>query len=418
MTKALFFSILFFFFLQHAICQSTPPIQKYEMYYKEPGVDTFMLSMEEIYYYDETNYLLDLKESKTYSFNGSVWLWEGIFYEYYPNQQLKKVSYKNYNPAVDLWIAESFVEYQYDNNNCLVEEIHIENIGGVIDKKIRYESNEHCQWVKQIVEEPAWITNELEVKSFREKEYYSDGISYLQTQYYTTTDSFFIGNWQIREFNSSGTIINLQNIFPGTQNINYLEIKNEYEYDFADNLTRVRSSERKSSSGSWEIKYDRNEYNEYDKEDNLIKKNTEYLFYNTNPPAVNEGTKRQITYSDYCNGIPKKVSTEKLSNGEIIREEFTYFGKNDCINFSKGSLELEVFPNPSSRYFNIISSIFESGNTTVSVFSIDGKLLLQKQISNTLAEYKLDLSILNNGIYFLYLNSGSHAVQEKIVIAN
>lgn len=410
MTKVFFTSIFFLCILYPVSSQSSPPIQTYKMYKKFNFPGFFQLSLEEIYHYDEIFHHLNFKESKTYFSNGSLWKCEGEFFEYYPNQQLKKITYKKYDRDQELWKEMSSIEYKYNVYNCLIEELHL-GFNGEITQKVRYESNENCRLIRKYTEKLSWVNFGL-LYDFREREYFPDSVSYKEYIYLQYTDTLEYGGYEIKKFNSAG------NLYLYIKDKQYgSDIMDEYEYDYANNLIRYQNYIKGQLTNEWKKTHVRYEYNEYDEEDNLISKTLETLRLDVAQPGFSENLNKQIFYHGYCHGVPDSIISEKEVIDTYVKEEFTYYRKNDCADFSVASLDIDVFPNPADRFININSSILESDDTYLSVFSTDGKLLLQKHILRTFTGYQLDLSNLDNGVYILNLHNKNYAVQEKIVIA-
>ncbi len=140
------------------------------------------------------------------------------------------------------------------------------------------------------------------------------------------------------------------------------------------------------------------------------------LTYNFDPPTFNPNYDNTIHYKNTCEGILELKEIVNVS-AFISKEEFLYEGKNECINFENENLNIQIYPNPSSGYFDIYSSIFQSGDTRIIVYSMDGKVLLQKTERSRSASSAIDLSFLQNGFHILQLRNGDHFVKSKIVIA-
>ena len=93
--------------------------------------------------------------------------------------------------------------------------------------------------------------------------------------------------------------------------------------------------------------------------------------------------------------------------------------ENECIliALSDNELNLTINPNPSQGFFQISSSIFKTGNTDILVYSIDGKVLLHENEKSRCESSSIDLSSMQNGLYFLKLQNGKHFLKTKVVIA-
>ncbi|MFK8009580.1 MAG: chondroitinase-B domain-containing protein [Saprospiraceae bacterium] len=77
----------------------------------------------------------------------------------------------------------------------------------------------------------------------------------------------------------------------------------------------------------------------------------------------------------------------------------------------------KIFPNPSSSHITIEN--YNAGAntfTSISLWSIDGRLLLEKKVNSTDATLDLDVSGIANGIYFIRLSSSQKLISEKIII--
>lgn len=77
----------------------------------------------------------------------------------------------------------------------------------------------------------------------------------------------------------------------------------------------------------------------------------------------------------------------------------------------QSNIQLEIFPNPTSNFVQINSN---QNIDSYSLFSIDGKLVLTKKISN-LNQITVDITELNSGVYLLNLNSNGIVINNKIV---
>ncbi len=396
-------SILLLFFLQFGISQSEPRIKEYYNSIKYSNVDTFLTYEKKYYDYDVFGNLIS-EIRKYYNDAGTLTNWDGTFYEYTSNHLPKKESIKRYNPDVDLWITEEWIEYKYDLKNCLVEEIHIANIGG-LTKRISYEVNDKCQWLFNYVETPDWWNDTLLVQiSYEERDYYYD----------VSGDSAYLDRWNFHFFDEKENLIEYHYIFTQTQHTGHYESRTTIEYDQFNNPTMRKSYRRYSEYDDWDLWFTFNFYNEYDNNGFLIGKREELI---SSSSIANPNYAHTFQYKNSCEGIHEIINIENTEYGTKRIEEFIYEGINDCLSLEKINLEIEVYPNPSTGIFNITSPIFKTGNTEILVYSIDGKALLQKTEISRSSSSSIDLSLMQNGLYILQLRNGDHFVKGKIVIA-
>jgi len=87
-------------------------------------------------------------------------------------------------------------------------------------------------------------------------------------------------------------------------------------------------------------------------------------------------------------------------------------------NHAAGSLQLAVRPNPASGFVNISVEGLKEGSFTYSVIATDGRVLFTEQpsVQGNAFSRKLDISSWGRGIYLIRVNSGSEAVNGKLVI--
>lgn len=126
----------------------------------------------------------------------------------------------------------------------------------------------------------------------------------------------------------------------------------------------------------------------------------------------------------------------KRANGTVYRIVFSSFigSSTGVITFNyedvtallatnnfENNVSFGVYPNPSiDKKINIVYEM-PNGNSdknTVSVYSITGAKVFEKQINNTSGFFnqEIDLGNLNNGVYVLKFESGNYSTTKKIVL--
>ncbi|MFK8006388.1 MAG: T9SS type A sorting domain-containing protein [Saprospiraceae bacterium] len=418
MKKIILTSLLFLFLFQIGKSQQEPLLKKYIESFKYSSADTFTVVHEIFYNYDQFNNLI-FEESKEYTNSGSLWKQKGISYEYYPNHLLKRKNFRRFNSDVDLFITEDYIEYKYDDNNCLVEEIFFENIGGKLTKKNIYTPNENCRWDFKYVYFRSGSTNtNLRLGYHLERIYFPDEISYEERLIGHTFsgDSTYMEEWNVQIFDEHENLVEQIYVDSQAYHGGYREDKYVIAYDIFNHRTSRTVYERTFDTVDLDLKYIFSHNNNYDENGSLTKRVNELVSYSTGVPIINSNYSNIETIKNTCEGIVELIDILHES-GYREREQFIYEGKNDCIDLNKIYLSMRVFPNPSDGFFEIFSPIFQTGNTEIIVYSIDGKALLQKAENNRSRFSMLDLSFLQNGFYILELRNGDHFVKEKIVIA-
>lgn len=66
---------------------------------------------------------------------------------------------------------------------------------------------------------------------------------------------------------------------------------------------------------------------------------------------------------------------------------------------------MSIYPNPSVDFISISQSENTLLNADIKVFDAQGKIVLDETISSDITSYKLDISNLRGGIYFVKINT-------------
>ncbi|MFK7774961.1 MAG: T9SS type A sorting domain-containing protein [Saprospiraceae bacterium] len=409
------FSLLFFF--QIGISQSTPREVKYIRYTNEWANNEFRKTYEtESSYNNDGN--ISSKIIKVYNTDESIQIWQGGFYEYDEKKMLKKYTSRRYNQDVDLWITTRWIDYKHDHNGCRTEEKTTQNIGGQISRRVTYTRNSDCQITSELVE---WLGNgfDLTPKDYYTRDYHSDNISYDEVfyRYSMIGDSLYLHKSRKVLYGQNNEIEEAYwNIFDTVEDT-IIIAKNCYTYDEQNNLTS-NTEFRVQNTNALELKQQHIYENEYDENNFLIRKKTEVWDYDINLSEFIFNLSYENIYQNSCEGIVEEYTKSYEQTNVKNRYEFAYEGINECLDLDEVDLKITAYPNPSDGNIEIKSSIFQTGNTEILVFGIDGKVLLQKNEKSRSEVSFIDLTSMQNGIYILQLQNGKHFVNEKIVIAN
>ena len=89
----------------------------------------------------------------------------------------------------------------------------------------------------------------------------------------------------------------------------------------------------------------------------------------------------------------------------------------DKINQETGISDLSVYPNPATNFVNV-DLTSEAQNISVSIVDMSGKVLYNDVFSHNggTQNYKVPVTELANGIYFLNLDTPTGKVVRKIVV--
>jgi len=272
----------------------------------------------------------------------------GVFYTYNDKNQLIKKTSRRHNSDLDFWITTSWWEYMYDENGCEIESNYIRNTGGFVSNYI-YERNENCKllsvgrWIRSSILEPPTAHSELKYT------YFQDGISYEEDyrSYDISSGEVFLTNRLVFKFNDEHQLkeyyqlIENQNEWFGKKRVN--------TYDDQGNMTEQVIYNCDNDTTVWDLGGKVIFNNLYDDENRLLETTEEnYYFSNGDFHFSYESFVNSFNYE--CQGL---VNTKIAINESpfligLIKEEYSYEGKNDCFDIENTSLEMSIYPNPSS----------------------------------------------------------------------
>jgi hypothetical protein len=139
-------------------------------------------------------------------------------------------------------------------------------------------------------------------------------------------------------------------------------------------------------------------------------------------PSNNTGDNRFYDFTQtpdsgfLCVGYTQYYSTDSIGPYRAWLVKTDKYGciVQDCqltgLEDKQGMQELSIFPNPSQNVF-FINSSQEIKN--VSVFTINGKRILENNTNSTFA--KIDLTDFSSGIYFVEIQTEKETIRKKLV---
>lgn len=100
-----------------------------------------------------------------------------------------------------------------------------------------------------------------------------------------------------------------------------------------------------------------------------------------------------------------------VGNGTLLK-----YTEVTGISDRKETTQFEISPNPATEKFKVQSEKFKIGEVTIELYDLNGRKLLEKQIPAGIEKVELDVSDLNNGIYFCKIWLGDEIVTKKVII--
>ncbi|MEO5682676.1 MAG: S8 family serine peptidase [Chitinophagaceae bacterium] len=117
--------------------------------------------------------------------------------------------------------------------------------------------------------------------------------------------------------------------------------------------------------------------------------------------------------------LPNIVILDWEDNFGFTRLQMEYSSKAICGNTSSRAMDImpqeeafvkpmlaDVFPNPATTTFRVYLALADQQPVSLQLFSIDGKMLMDKRISQTRGIVPIDASIYKPGIYLLNIKQG------------
>ncbi|MGB3605853.1 DUF7619 domain-containing protein [Psychroserpens sp.] len=113
--------------------------------------------------------------------------------------------------------------------------------------------------------------------------------------------------------------------------------------------------------------------------------------------------------------IPNTAAIFFDFNAPVITNTFNSEFVETLSVSDKDLTAFEVFPNPAKDNITIQTNQNSFGNITVSIVDIQGKLILESQISEV-QRFDIDISAIQSGLYFVKLNSNGKSLIKKLII--
>ena len=114
--------------------------------------------------------------------------------------------------------------------------------------------------------------------------------------------------------------------------------------------------------------------------------------------------------------IPNTASIFFDFNAPVVTNRFDTEFVEDALSVDDSSfITFDMFPNPAKDVVTIRLNANNSGNVTVNIIDLQGKLILEQHISEG-HNLELDIADLQSGLYFVKLNANNKSLVKKLVI--
>ena len=335
---------------------------------------------EEYEYDDRNNLIAEIR--LLHDSSGIVLSHHGTFHEYNLQNNITKTSEKRYNSDVDLWIIKEWTDFTYDNDGCVMSKTNQENSVLTTEDISIYTTDENCRIIKEeYIPDPGFFsTFNYDLDNYG---------SYSKTKHKTFNNQIYPWSQHKYLYNEYGDQIEYsiltRSFFQDTTNFYAEESHYDYVVDPITNLITTKFLEE------YTIDYPQ-------EEEPRFRWSAEY------------------NYEYNCDGSVKVEIRKDLNSFPPVRYQYAYERQLDCIDFEK-DLIVTIFPNPSLGLIEIRSNFLTSGNTTLKIFSSDGKLVGEKLLLSGDLKQNINLNFLHNGFYLLQFQNGENVKTTKLIIA-
>ena len=398
MKKSLLLIPFLFLFFQKINGQVAPRLVKKVTQVYSDSLELYLDSKQLLYEYDFRGNVISEVEINLDE-QGEIILWTGVEKEYDVNQLLIKETNRRYNWDLGIWITNDWIEFFYDENDCLIERRVVPNIvaAGFFTETIDYDNE--CQELGYISEREDGTLFGTGKTTYADNGNRVDAKTYF---YIEAIDSLFFMGGLLRHVNDEKDVIELfdYSLWGSGHFFNYTHQLFEHDYQYGtDGKLNTKTLK------TYDVVYPLN-----------------YVIHN--PIILSDTFLSEIAMIEYhyCKDVLTKeeISFEQFeSDGNVLLGErrvlYLYEGEDACFDFENKSIAT-IYPNPTSAILQIESPLLASGNTQMRVVDVNGKVVLGKLFVSREEKITLEVSHLANGTYFLQLLSGEHFISKKIII--
>ncbi|MCD4697024.1 MAG: T9SS type A sorting domain-containing protein, partial [Bacteroidales bacterium] len=105
------------------------------------------------------------------------------------------------------------------------------------------------------------------------------------------------------------------------------------------------------------------------------------------------------------------TSFDNVEQWWYVIVEGGYVGYNECKIES-----LQIYPNPAGSVVSLQSAVFSQQSSVVELYDLNGKKLLEIQIPEGMETVEIDVSGLQNGVYFCRITTDETILTKKMII--
>ena len=104
-------------------------------------------------------------------------------------------------------------------------------------------------------------------------------------------------------------------------------------------------------------------------------------------------------------------------NGYVVGNDVVLkYGEISGIGDGVETMPFEIFPNPATSVVSLRSSVFSQKSSTIGIYDLNGRLLLEKSIPNGQETTEVDVSGLPGGVYFCKFSTKKGHATKKLII--
>ena len=148
-----------------------------------------------------------------------------------------------------------------------------------------------------------------------------------------------------------------------------------------------------------------------------------WLFLNANPSTLNNSSPSSVSLT-ISSILPNTLVTYRACAWNVgdttwgTTQTFSTSGNTGIDNVKNNAL-FNVFPNPATTNLNLTFELNQQADVKINLLSLDGKTvytLSEKSLASGSQLFKLDLSGIKQGIYFLQLHINESVSYQKVLV--
>ena len=148
--------------------------------------------------------------------------------------------------------------------------------------------------------------------------------------------------------------------------------------------------------------------NMYDVKHFVIEKSTNGIYFEE------IGTVSATNATNYTFTLNEQSNAKNYFRIKAVEWNGKNYYSTIVLNYVEANNAINLFPSPANKFIELNIPNYQSNKNVVKIYDPTGKLIISKAIQS--ASCSIDISALNNGVYFLLYNSNGTTVKKQFVV--